>query len=144
MANAFRVRETIDRPIETVWDFLSDLSKIPLWMTGIENAQLVSAGTPEEGARVAMMARGKKLVSTIDRFEPPHVIAFSSQQQGVFAVYTYTCEADGDHTHITLHAECFPEKWIWKLLHPIIGFLMKTADGSHLKALKHAIETTGR
>ena len=141
MTHAFQVSETIDRPIEAVWDFLSDLSKIPLWMRGIESARLISSGPPEEGARLVMIARDKELEATIVKFEPPHVIAFSSHQQGVIAIYTYTCTADNDCTQVTLHAECFAEKWIWRLLHPLIGFLMKQADGGHLKALKKAIET---
>ncbi len=143
MARAFQVSETIDRPIEAVWDFLSDLNKIPLWMAGIESARLLTSGPPEEGARISLKAQSRELEDTIVRFEPPNVFALSCQQKGIFAVYTYTCIADGDRTRVTLQAECFAEKLIWKLLHPLIGFLMKQADGGQLKSLKRAIEETG-
>ena len=140
MAHAFHVSETVERPLETVWAFLSDLGKFPQWMTGIEEARLASPGPPEEGARVTMAARGKELEVTIARFEPPHHLALSTQQRNVTMVYTYTCDADGEYTRVDLNAECFAERGIWKFLLPVVAFLIKKADGGHLRALKKTIE----
>ena len=140
MSKAFTVTTTIERPIDEVWGFLSDPSKMHLWMAGIDEVRYTSSGKLAEGSKLAVSARGRELETTVVAFDPPKSLALATEQRDLTTVYTYSCQAEGEHTYITLNAECFTERLIWKLLNPLIGLLLKQADKGHLIALKKAIE----
>lgn len=51
------VSETIDRPIEEVWAYLSDPTALPEWAASTQEVDLLSDGELTEGARVRAVGR---------------------------------------------------------------------------------------
>jgi uncharacterized protein YndB with AHSA1/START domain len=57
----------IDRPVEEVWKFLMDLSKLPKWNTGIQEAKQTSAGPI--GVGTTLQTRSGNMVANIKVIE---------------------------------------------------------------------------
>ena len=142
MADGFNVKETIGRPPEEVWAYLTDFSHVKEWMTGVEEMTQITQGPLNVGSRFRFKARGKARESEVTAWEPGKCIALTSTQGGVTATYTYSLVSTDDGTEITLHAVCRATGF-WKLLHPIIVFAMKKSDSSHLAKIKAAITRGG-
>ena len=142
MAGGFSVKETIERPPEQVWVYLTDFSHAREWMTGVEEMSQINQGPIVVGSRFRFKARGKERESEITALEPGKRIALTSTQGGVTATYTYSLASAGEGTEVTLNATC-KATGFWKLLHPLIVFAMKQSDSSHLPKLKTAIVSGG-
>ena len=129
---AFTSRTTIDRKPEDVWALLTDFERAPLWMDGIDAMKVVSDGPIRAGSELQFVARGSVRSSTVAKWDPPNQIVLVSKQGGVTATYTYRCQptADGG-TEASLEAECVM-KGAWKLLGPLIRFMMKRVDGKQM------------
>ncbi len=142
MASGFRVTETIERPPEQVWVYLTDFSHAREWMTGVEEMSQINQGPIEVGPRFRFKARGKERESEVTALEPGRRIALTSTQGGVTATDVYSLAPIGNSTEVTLNAVC-EATGFWKLIHPIIVFAMKKSDSSHLARLKTAITSSG-
>ena len=139
MAGGFSVQERIDRPVAEVWAFLTDMTKAPEWMTGVQAMEPVGTEPIGVGSRFRFMSRGAPRETAVTAWQPMTTFALTSIQGGVTATYEYRVkEADGA-TEVELHALC-EAKGFWKLLHPLIATLMKKSDSKHLLQLKKAIE----
>ena len=57
----------IDRPVEEVWKFVMDLSNLPKWNTGVQEAKQTSAGLL--GAGTTLQTRSGNMVSDIKVIE---------------------------------------------------------------------------
>lgn len=144
MARGFTVSESIRRPPETVWALLADPALMPLWMDSVEAMAPAQAGPLGEGsrlqARLTTRGRGADSEVRIVGWEPGRRMALSSSEGGVTAVYDYRCRPAGAGTEVTLDARCEVQGWLWRLLHPLIAFMMKRTDGKQLANLKRVVE----
>ena len=144
MARGFSVTETIDRPPDEVWAYLADIENAPRWMKGIRGVRRLGDGPVGEGARfmtsLSVAGRGAEREMRVAAWQPKERLALSSSERGVSAVYEYVCRPEAEGTRVTLNARCTATGFPWRLLHPLIAYMMKRTDGGQIRALKAAIE----
>lgn len=140
MQDGFTVTERIDRPVQEVWTFLSDMNNAGKWMTGITHMKPITSGSIGVGSKFSFPARGAERESEVTAWVPKKLLALTSTQGGVTATYEYSLTGNEQWIQVQLHAVC-QAKGVWRLVHPLILFLMKKSDSGHLLNLKRAIET---
>lgn len=144
MPRGFRVETTIDRSQADVWAFMTDLANAPAWMKGIEQIAPLADGAMRAGARFRTVSnaggRGVARETELAIWEPMTRFALKSEQGGISAVYEYCCTSDGDRTKVALDARCIARGVIWRLLHPLIAYMMRRHDGDQLERLRHVLE----
>jgi uncharacterized protein YndB with AHSA1/START domain len=94
----------IDRPVEVVWRFLEDLSKVPTWDTSISDVRLTSAGPVGVGSTGDF--REKTMNTTISmrvtEYEPNRRFSFvhtSGPAKG--SILTFSLETVEGKTRLT-------------------------------------------
>ena len=142
MRSGFTVRERIDRPVQEVWAFLSDMNNAERWMTGITHMKPVRPGSIGVGSRFSFSARGAERQTEITTWEPPNRLALTSTQGGITARYEYSVSGNEQWTDVQLHAEC-RARGVWRIVHPLILLFMKKSDASQLVNLKRTMEDLG-
>lgn len=142
MSIGFHVTEYIALPIEKMWGRLTDWGRMPDWMNGIDEIRLADGQEAGEGARIVFRARGAERDSVIVSWSPPERLTLRSVQGGMTAVYQYTCKADGVGTRVTLDARCQAEGLGWRMVSPLIGYLMKRSDSTQMQCLKRLVESS--
>jgi len=140
MAEGFRVREIINRPVDAVWEYITDIHRADEWMRGVKDVQAVNNDPPGIGLCFKFTARGKQYDAEIVAYEPHYLFALSSTQGNISAVYTYILYKRDRHTEIELKAVC-STKGFAKIFQPIIAFLMKRHDSGQLITLKMLLES---
>lgn len=138
---AFTAIETIERPRGEVWAAATDWERVPQWMMGIDAFEPLSQGTDGVGTRLRFRARGDAHHSQIVAWEPGERLVLRSRQRGMTADYVYTFRDCPEGTEVTLAAGCRGETTVWRMLAPIVGFMMKRVDGGQISALKKMIES---
>ena len=144
MTNGFSARETINRPADEVWAFMSNLEEAHRWMNGIEPMRQRTADPIGVGTVFAFDARGAERMTQITAWEPGRKMALTSQQGGMTATYLYSVadESGSGTTAVSLEATCEASGFFWKLLSPLIVRLMKQSDSGQLAQLKAAMDET--
>ena len=135
----FHSSVVIDRPIDEVWAFLTDWEVMPDWMNGVDSMRLLDDGPVGAGTELRFVARGAERPSTITAWAPPNQLTLSSTQGGITATYDYRCEKEKDGTRLTLDAQCTANGGLWRLAHPLIGYLMKRSDSDQPNRFKQAL-----
>ncbi len=144
MSSGFVVSEMIDRPLDEVWQYLTDFRRAPNWMKGLKSMAPLTEGPVREGSRYAarLMGPGRRSQqeNQIVLWKPRERFALEAREGGLVANYEYICEPVGNRTRVTLNARCKTRGMMWRTLSPAITFMMKRTDGSQLQLLKCAIE----
>ena len=147
MTRGFRVTTMIERPQGKVWAFMTDLANAPAWMKGVEQIASVGNGPMRAGARFRTISnaggRGVEHETEMAVWEPMTRFALKSDQGGISAVYEYRCAPEGRGTRVDLHAACTARGLAWRLLHPLIAYMMRRHDGDQLERLRRALEDDG-
>lgn len=118
LINAAEVRfvRLLPGPIERVWDFITDPEKRVLWLAG-------GASDKRAGGKTKLVFNNKNLapgeavpekykehaaediscIETITRYEPPHVLAHTwDEEEGAASEVTYELAPEGDQVRLTL------------------------------------------
>ncbi len=144
MARGFRATTKIDRQQSDVWSFMTDLANAPSWMKGIEQIAPLADGAMRAGVRFRTVSnaggRGVARETELAVWEPMTRFALKSEQGGISAVYEYRCTAEGCGTKVDLHACCTARGPVWRLLHPLIAYMMRRHDGDQLDRLRRVLE----
>ncbi|MFQ5759524.1 MAG: SRPBCC family protein [Acidiferrobacterales bacterium] len=135
----FRSSVLIDRPVDEVWSFLTNWEEMPRWMNGVDSMRALSDGPVGTGTELRFVARGAERPSTITAWASPKQLTLSSIQGGITATYHYRCEKEKDGTRLTLNAQCTANGGLWRLAHPLIGYLMKRSDSDQPSRFKKAL-----
>ena len=72
----FEASVMIDRPVEEVWKFLMDLSKLPKWNTGVLEAKQTSAGPLGVGTILQIRSSNMVGYARVVEYEPNRRVAF--------------------------------------------------------------------
>lgn len=142
MAQAFAVDERIDAPVPQVWETLTDWSRAPEWMKGVD--RLSADGPTEVGTTLTFTARGKDRTSEIVEVTPGRAVTLRSTQGKVVADYRYRCRADGEATRVELVADCRTDGPLMTVLGPLLRYVIRRTDGGQLRALRQLVEREGR
>ena len=81
---------------EIVWEVLTSIDDWPSWNPDVGSASL--DGELAEGSQFRWKSGRATIVSTIQRVEPPRVIAWTGRALGLRAMHYYRLDAHGEHT----------------------------------------------
>jgi uncharacterized protein YndB with AHSA1/START domain len=134
----------VERPIETVFAFITDMQKVKLWLP-IDNIRQISSGPIGVGSTFEQEAHflGQRFetASEVIRYEPPHVFVLK-MTKGPFpltsSMYCEPIETGG--TKLTLVGEADPAS-ATKHLGPLIVPIVKKQLDTQINQLKRALET---
>ena len=112
-------------PVETVWRVLTELERWPSWNPDVTSMSV--DGPPAEGTVFRWKAGPGTIVSTIRRWDPPRLVAWSGKTMGVKATHVWHFEQAGAATHVRTE----------EALHGIVARLLR---GSLQKTLNKALE----
>jgi uncharacterized protein YndB with AHSA1/START domain len=129
MAEAFTAETTIDRPVDVVWERLTDWDSAPRWMPGV--GSLRAEGRTAPGTTLVFTTRGRERVGQIADLDPGRRITLRSVQGGVTADYVYACVPHDGGTRVRLVADCRMTGPI-RLLGPVIRYAIRRTDGGQL------------
>jgi carbon monoxide dehydrogenase subunit G len=110
-AESMRAELTIQiaRPPEDVFAYLTDLSNLPAWQSGVHGAQIVDGGEPRAGARIAESRHlfGRELETTLEivEYEPPRLFAVRALDGPVPFDVRHELEPAFGGTRLTVTAE---------------------------------------
>ena len=139
---SFAVTELVQRPVDDLWQVLTDWPAATRWMNGIDS--MSADGDTAEGTHIRFHTRGADRDSLIASCEPSRSIVLRSQQGGVTADYVYSLEPVGETaTRVTLVAECNFSGLHYRLLAPLIRFAIRRTDGGQIADLKRLMERDG-
>ena len=93
----------IDRPVGEVFDYLTDVSRLPEWQASAETAEL--EGTLAEGARIREVRTflGRRAASTLEvtEYDPPSRFSLHVVEGPIEYAVEHALEAVDDRTRIT-------------------------------------------
>jgi len=99
----------IDCPLEEVFDYLTDVSNLPVWQSGVHRADIVGGGEMRAGARIAESRHllGRDLQTTIEiaEYDPPRLLALRSLDSPVPFSVRHELEPVPDGTRLTVTGE---------------------------------------
>ena len=133
------VSEVIDHSPELVWAVVTDWSKARYWL-GVENLRPLEEGSVGEGTRLIFSARGQAQPMTITRWQPNEALTLESPQGGLTAVYEYSFSEQEGSTRVELRAQCTANGRFWKLVLPVLSWLLVRSERGQLAALKRATD----
>lgn len=138
---SFDLEETIQRPVEVVWDFLEDSSNASRWQPAVIEQRLTSPGPPGVGSTGINIRQvmGRKLESTweIVAHIPNNGFTVKSTSGPVSYELTYALEPADGGTHLSLHFQGDP-KGVFKIAEGLLAGNIKkefVEDHARLKKL---------
>lgn len=131
----------VDRPVEEVFAYATDVSKVPEWQTSALEARV--DGPMQAGATGAIVRKflGRRMESTVrfDEYEPPRKFAVESTSGPVqFHVHqTYEPEGAGARINIVMEGE---PGGFFKLAEPLVQRAIKREMEANFATLKDILE----
>jgi len=133
----------IDRPVEAVFDFATDLANASRLIPGITKAELITPGGMQTGAKFEETRRvGKKertAVIEVVEHKRPEVHTARAAMMGMSAAYTFRFAPKGSGTHVDMVADV-RGNLLWKLFLGMMSRMMEKEDGQYLERLKECME----
>lgn len=138
MSPAIDVEAVIGRPIDEVWEVLTNWDRAHEWMGSID--WIRADGETVPGTTLTFRAQGKDRTSQLAAMEPGKSLLLRSTQGGVTADYLYRLERAGTgQTRASLVAEC-RTSGLWRLVGPLLKVAVRRADGGQINNLKTVVE----
>jgi uncharacterized protein YndB with AHSA1/START domain len=97
----------IGRPVEEVWEFISDLRHDPQWCDKVMSVDQVAGDGPGAGSsyrvvhRPVRLKEAKELAVRVEEFEPPRGMRLSEQDDDAVFDVTYELEGAEEGTRLT-------------------------------------------
>lgn len=140
------VTETVERPIEDVWAYLSDPTALPEWSASTQEVELLSDGELTKGARVRALGRflGRSIefVMEVTQYEAPVHLGWRGVEGPFDTEVEYDLQSVGDSTRIAMRAEAEAGLGgvFGKLLDPVVTAAFRRESQSDLGRLKDILE----
>jgi hypothetical protein len=139
----FQRSVVIEQPLETVFDFASDLKNTPILLPNVTKAEMLTEGGMNAGAkfRETRRMKGKEhsAVIEITEYQRPDVYAARSAMMGLVATYRFRFTPEGPGTRVDLEAEV-KGNLLWKLFLGMMSRMLEKEDGEMLTRMKEALE----
>jgi uncharacterized protein YndB with AHSA1/START domain len=138
---------TVARPIDEVFDFVTDVAKMPSWMTGVRAASAIDEEM-RPGARFSLDYMGgwrsNELEVVVAEFTPPTIFA-TQIARGPFAFEgTMTFESAAGGTRVVNSIEAGPDSLATRIAAVLLGWLLSGSMSRRLhrelETLQHSIE----
>lgn len=137
---------TINRPIEEVFAFVSDLDNQARWRSGLDLAELTSDGPFGVGATYREVERilGRKMERTMEvtEFEPNVKCSFKSTSGPVVFSATVSFEAQDDGIRVSMTADA-ELGGVFRVAEPMVVRMGRRQMESDLANLKELLEGQG-
>jgi carbon monoxide dehydrogenase subunit G len=134
----------IDRPVEEVWKFISDLSNISKWEPAILEMRQTSAGPIGVGSTIEIRRKNMTIPQRITEWEPNRKFTFvvtSGPAKGTTG--TYSVEKIEGKTRITVSGD-FKVNGIYKLVGPFITPSERREAVASLGNVKRILESEAK
>lgn len=132
----------IQRPVETVFAFVSDARNDPQWHTDVLEATRTSEGPLGSGSTfcwiINFMGR-KEMVVQITRYQPSHQVILQATSGPMLPTLTYTFTPADGGTRFTRHVDIQPAG-LFRLMQPMMRSMIRKQNPNFLMNLKHALE----
>jgi|ERR1043166_383885 carbon monoxide dehydrogenase subunit G len=133
----------IDRPVEQVFDFATDLANAHHMMPNVTKTEWLTEGGMKPGARFkeTRTVNGKERTAeiTIIEHERPKLHAAYAGMMGLHAVYRFRFTPEGTGTRVDMEA-IVSGNVLWWLFLGMMSRMMAKEDGEFLNRLKTAME----
>jgi carbon monoxide dehydrogenase subunit G len=133
----------IQKPVEEVFDFATNLVNAPLLLPGVIKTEMLTDGGIRTGARFretrGIKGKERSAVIEVVAHERPHLHAAGAAMMGMKAIYTFRFAADGSGTRVDMDA-LITGNLLWKLFLGLMSRMMEKSDGEYLTRLRDALE----
>jgi uncharacterized membrane protein len=140
----FEIGTLIDRPVQDVFDFLSNPLNLPKWQTMIAKIDPVTPGPVQVGSKFNVHSEmlGRKIdgVMDITEYEPPARFGFRNVAGPMQVHATAILKTVGTGTKVTLNAQGEPGG-MFKLAEGVLAKQVKSQMEENLKRLKSVLES---
>lgn len=134
----------IDRPVDTVFQWTTNMEKSPEIMTHVEKVEKITPGPVEKGTRYHEVRNlgGRRVQSELEVIDyiPNERYSVTSEQNGVRITFTYTFKPEGDGTYVTFDGDVQTAGLARSLFKGMIVRMIAKEEVWHLKTLKEFIE----
>jgi uncharacterized protein YndB with AHSA1/START domain len=135
--------EWIDRPVEQVFAFVSDVRNDPQWHTDVlevefDTARPLTTGTTFRTRFKPFMGLSEG-TGTVTAYEPPRRVVLTQQMGKLEPVLTLTVEPDGGGSRITRRLQMKAEGML-RFMAPFMGGMMRKRSAGFLSNLKRLLE----
>src|SRR5262249_25304907 len=132
----------IDRPIEQVFDFATDIRNASLFLPNVTKIEMVTEGGMKPGARFretrGMKGKEHSAVIEITEHQRPTVHSASAAMMGMKATYTFRFAPVPTGTRVDMEASV-TGNFLWWLFLGAMARVMEKEDGEYLTRLKDAM-----
>jgi uncharacterized protein YndB with AHSA1/START domain len=139
----FKRSVLINRPIEQVFDFATDLKNAPLFLPSITRTEMLTEGGMKPGARFretrSFNGKERSAVIEVVEHQRPHVHQAAAAMMGMRASYTFRFVPEPPGTRVEMEA-VVTGNLLWKLFLGMMSRMMEKEDGHYLALLKEALE----
>jgi uncharacterized protein YndB with AHSA1/START domain len=133
----------IDRPVDTVFDYIADQSNEPQYNPQMMRAEKITAGPVGEGTRfrsaVSTMGRTAEMVIEYTGYDRPTLLASTTTMQQADISYTLMFEPVAAGTRMRWSGQVRP-KGAYKLLGPLITRMWVRQEQRIWASLKQHLE----
>lgn len=138
------VDTTINRPVEEVFAYASDIDRQPEWVSPLTDSRKTSSGPTDVGTTYQQTAKflGRRMDMNceITGYEPPSLYAFRAKNGPMHMEMRFTLTPEGpDSTRVTQVVEG-ESAGFFKLADPILARTMKKQFVADLETLKTMLE----
>lgn len=140
----FELSTLVDRPIQDVFNFLSNPLNLPKWQGMIASIEQATPGPNTVGSKYNVHAEvlGRHIdgLMEITAYEPPTKFGFTNQAGPMQVTVTVTLKPVGTGAKITLNAQGNPEG-LFKLAEGPLTHQIKSQMETNLAKLKSVLES---
>jgi carbon monoxide dehydrogenase subunit G len=133
----------VERPVERVFAFITDMHKVKLWLP-VNNIRQISSGPMGVGSTFAQEAQflGQRFQATseVTRYESPRVFALKIHGPVSFTNSMYCEPTNTGGTRLRMVGEADPGPAI-RLMGPLVVSLVTKQLETQISLLKRALET---
>ncbi|MGH2451893.1 MAG: SRPBCC family protein [Candidatus Limnocylindria bacterium] len=133
----------INRPVEEVFAFVTDMERRPQWMSGVEELRWTSDGPPRVGStfRTVRRAMGRRMESdsVLTAYEPNSKYSYKTTGGPFSMEVTATFEAVQDGTEYRVFAQG-GLSGVFTIVAPVLGRMVKRDLETDLSNLKDLLE----
>jgi uncharacterized membrane protein len=133
----------VNRPVEEVWKFVSNVENIPKWNRGTRKGSVTSDGPIGAGSTVKYLRQflGRQWIATlrVSEYMPNRMIALQVSGGGVTARTGFTFEPVEGGTRLAHPSEIDLGGW-WKWITPLLVPMLERDGREDMTTIKRLIE----
>jgi uncharacterized protein YndB with AHSA1/START domain len=141
--SGFEMSEWIACPPKRVFEFITDPNNAPKIVPSVKSSVKLTEGPPKVGTRYRetrlMGGKEEHAELEVSEYAEPTVYAMRNVTDGIETVYRYNLRPEKDGTRIDLVCQ-LKAAGLKRIMLPLVAFILKKEDGTHLQRLKQFLE----